>query len=132
MWPTVVMVAVVIPVPGTNSTSTDVLSLSTLCPALLRPLEKAIEEPAAGAPASSSSGLVLACARSARLAHVTGNSLIASLATLTRPFPLGRSPSQTASARLTAAMAQPPQILMSCNRLDRSLKRGNQPGPAGV
>src|SRR6266545_7368119 len=56
----------------------------------------------------SSSGLV-PCVRSARSAHVTGNSLKVPLATLTRPFPLVRSPSQTASARLTAAISSPPR-----------------------
>ena len=64
---------------------------------------------AAWAAASSSSGLVVPCDRSARLAHVTGNSLNVPLATLTRPLPVGRSPSQTASARLKAAMCPPPK-----------------------
>src|SRR5438132_414922 len=52
----------------------------------------------------SSSGLVPPCWRSVRASQVTGNSPKVPLATFTRPRPLVRSPSQTASALLIAAM----------------------------
>src|ERR1035437_1736701 len=104
MRPRTVSLTLVMPVPGTNSTSAVVFSSSTLWPALVRPLENAIEKQAAWAAASSSLGLVFPCWLSARLAHETGNSSNAPLAAFTWPLPWRRSPFQTASARLIAAI----------------------------
>src|SRR6202167_194644 len=70
--PESVMRISVIPVPGTKSTSTEVLSEIAGLPVVARPFESAIEKHDACAAAISSSGLVLPFASSALEAHVMG------------------------------------------------------------